>query len=567
MSIWKNNPIFRLLFHKNKTPSKHAIHFLNYTQFLGALNDNVFKYLVVFLLIHIKGEQHTAEILFWAGSIYVLPFLLFSSASGILADHFSKQRLIITLKITEIVITLLAMISFYFSSEIGSYSLMFLLSAQSAAFGPSKYSIIPELVKEERISWANGLITSFTYLAIILGTFIASFVTQITNYNFFIASLVPIGIAVLGFLTSIFLPYTEPKKGKRKINPFFPYEIYQTLKICYKTPFLLTVIFSSAFFFFIGAFFQLNIIPYAIEALKLSEVGGGYLFLNTAIGIALGAFTAGKISKKRVEIGLTCIASFLLAGSLFLFRLSFQSLFLVILHLILVGFMGGLFVVPLDSYTQTFSPVKNRGRIIAAANFLSFCGVFLAPLLLYLLTGILKISAESGFVVIGWITLGTSIILLFKFSKELLHFVSKVAFLRKYKISSLEKIENNHQIFILHPSSLFKAILLFGIFPKIQFYLPKKNKNIFDRLLFFLGLRKILYIEKDQKPSLVYFERRIEEIKKPHEIPCLLLKEDLPLEKPQIKSLLPTKMSFVFIKIDTKNKTLDFHVRSKITFQ
>ncbi len=570
MPLWKNllkKRFTRIFSNENTTASKRAIHFLNFTQFLGALNDNVFKYLVVFLLIRIKGIEHTNSILFWAGTIYVLPFLLFSSAAGILADHFSKQRLIITLKITEIFITLLAMISFYYSSEIGGYILMFLLSAQSAAFGPSKYSIIPELVKEERISWANGLITSFTYLAIIFGTFIPAFVTQITDYDFFLASYVPLSIAILGFVTSVFLPYTEPKKGKRKINPFFPYEIYQTLSNCCKTPFLLTVIFSSAFFMFIGAYFQLNIIPYAIEAINLSEVGGGYLFLNTAIGIALGAYTAGKISKKRVEIGLSCISSFFLAAGLLLFTLKWTSLFLVIPHLIVIGFIAGLYVVPLDSFIQTYSPTKEIGRIVAATNFLSFSGVFLAPILLYLLNGVFELSAASSFVVIGWMILVVALVLMVKFSKELFHFLSKFFLLKNYQIETLEHQEKSHQVLILHPFSWHHCLLLFGIFPSLQPYIPKVHKTLFDRLLSLIGFKKVLYIEKDQKPSLFYLERRIEETKKSHEISCLLLKEKLPLEKKHIGSIFPTKVHFIFVHIDHAKKMIHFEPQSKLSFQ
>ena len=207
--------------------TRHSIQFHNLTQFGGALNDNIFKYLIVFSLIAMQGVEASSTILFWVGIVYVLPFLLFSSGAGILADRFSKSRMIVALKMTEIIIIVLSFIAFATKSEWGSYSLMFLLSMQSALFGPPKYSVIPELVKKDKISKANGLITSFTYLAIIIGTFLASAVTQITNRNFVLAAGLCLFIAAGGFITSLFIPYTKPKGTKKKINPLFVVEIYQ----------------------------------------------------------------------------------------------------------------------------------------------------------------------------------------------------------------------------------------------------------------------------------------------------------------------------------------------------
>ncbi|NRA89939.1 MAG: MFS transporter, partial [Simkaniaceae bacterium] len=141
------NALHRFGFFKKETFfQRHAIQSLNIAQFLGVVNDNFFKYLIVFLFIDLKGINHSPVILTWVGIVYVLPFLLFSSAAGVLADKFSKQRMVIVLKFTEVVIMALGIVAFIFKSDWASYSLLFLLSMQSAFFGPPKYSIIPELV-------------------------------------------------------------------------------------------------------------------------------------------------------------------------------------------------------------------------------------------------------------------------------------------------------------------------------------------------------------------------------------------------------------------------------------
>src|SRR5689334_811425 len=91
-------------------PDKHSIHFLNIAQFMGVLNDNIFKLVISFLLIAILGQQYASTIMAVSGAVFVIPFLLFSSTAGTLADRFSKQRLMMVMKVVEMIIMLLAMV-------------------------------------------------------------------------------------------------------------------------------------------------------------------------------------------------------------------------------------------------------------------------------------------------------------------------------------------------------------------------------------------------------------------------------------------------------------------------
>ena len=381
-----------------------SFHLLNATQFFGALNDNIFKLLVVYLLINVKGASEANTILSLAGAIFVLPFLFFSSAAGVLADRLSKRTIIVITKVTEVIIMGLAFAAVYYRSEFSVYFLLFLMGTQSAAFGPSKYGIIPELIESKKVSKANGSITALTYLAIICGTFTASFVTDITNKNFKIVSLLCIFIAIAGFFTSIGINRTVPRNSTKKINPLFIYEIYRTLALSLKRPFLFPAILGAAFFLFIGAYLQLNIIPYAMQSLHLSEVGGGYLFLATAIGIAIGARIAGRLSRDRIEIGLACLSGFFIMFVFFLLSIFSSSLYIVVFLLIIIGVFGGMYLIPLESFIQVASPDKRRGQIIAASNFLSFACVLLAAFALYLFNEKLGLTAAKSFAAVGFLT-------------------------------------------------------------------------------------------------------------------------------------------------------------------
>ncbi|HSX12089.1 MAG TPA: MFS transporter, partial [Rhabdochlamydiaceae bacterium] len=342
-------------------PDRHSLGFLNASQFLGVLNENIYKLVLVFFLIDIEGVEKANNILSLTGAIFVIPFLLFSSLAGVLADRFSKSRLIMGIKAAEILVMGLILFAFAFQSRVGGYCLLFLLTTQEALFGPSKYGIIPELVPRSQVPKANGLITSFTYLAIIAGTFLASFMTEITNRHFVLVGAFCLLIAIAGFISTFGIRYIPPKGIKKKINPFFLQEIYETLKICKQKKHLLVAMCSSAFFLFIGSFTQLNIIPFAIQSLKLTEIAGGYLFLSTAMGIVLGAFIAGRVSKKNIEIGLSCFSGFLIALAFFLLAIFSSHLAAVVICLFFLGFFGGTFIFLLILISKSLAPKSSAG--------------------------------------------------------------------------------------------------------------------------------------------------------------------------------------------------------------
>jgi len=379
--------------------------YLNITQFLGALNDNIYKLLIAYFCIDILGAESSTRILATAGAVFVIPFLLFSSTSGQLADRFSKRNIIVACKAFELVIMLLGIIALTMKSPWGAYFILFLMATQSALFSPSKYGIIPELVKTEKISKANGLLTSLTFLAIIIGTFLASFITDITSRNFIVAGVICAVISLVGLAASFCIEKTPPSGSKRKIHPWFLLEIYRTTCQVRERPILFVAMFGSAYFLFAGAFIQLNIIPFGMQMLGLTDVQGGYLFLLTALGIGTGSIIAGKVSGNTVELGLVPLAGGGMVIGFFLLDAWATHLSMIIPLIIMTGMLGGIYLIPLDSYIQVNAPSRHRGQIVATANFYGFLGVLLASGTLYLFNDLLGLPADKGFTFFGYITL------------------------------------------------------------------------------------------------------------------------------------------------------------------
>lgn len=494
---------------------KHAFGFLNISQFLSALNDNLFKFLTIYLLIDLQGPSHSNDILFWIGVFYVLPFLMFSSIAGVLADRFSKQKLIVLLKILEIIIIGGAFFAYAAKSIPFCYFSVFMLSLQSALMGPSKYSIIPEIVRRDQIARANGYITSFTYLAIIIGTFFASFLTQITGKNFLFALVICMIAAVCGFVTSLYIPHTPAKMHRQKISPWVLSQVYTTLTHCRATPRLIIAVLGSAFFLFLGAYLQLNIIPFAMECLNLSEVGGGYLFLLIAIGIALGATLAGKACRKEVDLGLSTVALIMIGVCLFLLPKFAGSLPLALICLAAFGIFGGLYIVPLESYIQSFSPSEIRGQVVATANFLSFFGILLAPLCLALFGKVFNISSATGFTLVGGLTMCAALFLAKYLSAPFLHFVSKKVvhpFVDLHYLTYLfgMQYQEDKLAILCEPKAWQELLLLFGESSKVHVFIVRSKKHFSDRILNYFSCFDVIYLEQGGRINPIEIHKKMD---------------------------------------------------------
>jgi acyl-[acyl-carrier-protein]-phospholipid O-acyltransferase/long-chain-fatty-acid--[acyl-carrier-protein] ligase len=371
-----------------RSNTKHSFAWLNATQFFGALNDNVFKLLVVFFLVDHLGFDRSSTIGL-AAIVFVIPFLLFSHAAGVLADRYSKQNIIFYSKCMETTLMAAGIIAILLGNPYLLYALLFLMCMQSAFFGPSKYGIIPELVKPEELSRANSFLIGLSYLAIILGTFIPSlFLVSIFKGSYPSLATVCLGISALGLVSSTRIEETAPiGSTKQRFTPFFVVDIFKTLFGLRKDRYLFATLLSVAYFLFLGAFIQQNLLLLGPEIFGWDTTTSGYLFPIAAIGIALGSLISGKLSGRCIEFGVVPIGT--------------VGLTLIVFFL---GISAGLFIVPLQAFVQQKSPRDRLGEILACSNFLNFLGVALAAVIFLWLTKGLGMTAQGCFVVNGLMT-------------------------------------------------------------------------------------------------------------------------------------------------------------------
>ncbi len=330
----------------NSHPQPHFLRTLGFqsflwTQFLGALNDNLFKYIVAYLAATLVGDANMPL----AGAIFILPFLLFSGYAGHAADRYSKRNVLIVTKSLEIVSMALALFSFWLGNIHLALGVLFLMALQSTLFSPAKYGILPEMLPEKDLSDANGWLEMTTFLAIILGSALSGVMYEHWEQNLSIIGYILLAIAILGTLASLGITRVPPSGATPtfQINPW--HEIGFGIRRLYGIKALWRTVIGITYFWFLGAVIQMLIYPLGTQDLLVGKQEIGYLMMFLSIGIGIGSLAAGRLSGERVELGLIPFGS--IGMGLFSIALAMvtHSFYASSTLLILIGFSGGFFIV------------------------------------------------------------------------------------------------------------------------------------------------------------------------------------------------------------------------------
>jgi MFS family permease len=368
---------------------------LFWTQFLGAFNDNVYKNALVILIIFQGSTLYgidTNIVVTLSAGIFILPFFLFSATAGQVADKYEKAMLIRRVKILEIVIMSFAIIGFYLESILMLIALLFLMGAQSALFGPLKYSILPQHLSERELTGGNGMIAMGTFLAILLGTILGGVLVSIEQSGPFIIGGVVMILAVLGFYASRFIPTAQAAAPDLKINWNLATQTFKIMQYALENRSVFIGVIAISWFWLMGATYLSQVPAYSKSILGGNNEVVTLLLTMFSVGIGLGSVMCEKMSRGRIELGLVPLGAMgitLFSIDIYFASQHFVALSLpagelnaaqfidisgswrVLLDLALIGLFGGFYTVPLSAMVQKRSNPHHRARVIAANNILN----------------------------------------------------------------------------------------------------------------------------------------------------------------------------------------------------
>ena len=196
------------------------------TQFMVALNDNLFRWLIIPIGKWAIGWSENPDQVRTIGALaFLVPFLVFTAYAGYCCDRFNRRKVIISCKIAELIIIFFGIWGILTQSVPFMLVVLFCLGAQSAFFSPAKYSALPSVVPEERISEANGYYTLTTMVACVGGQLLGGFLFVATTlmpnsgnpevgtggmYHWQIWAGALLFVAVAGLISSFFIPSMKP---------------------------------------------------------------------------------------------------------------------------------------------------------------------------------------------------------------------------------------------------------------------------------------------------------------------------------------------------------------------
>ena len=367
------------------------------TQFLGALNDNIFRnglvILITFQGVLVAGMDHN-QLANVAAGLFILPFFLFSATAGQLADKYEKSMLIRRVKTLEIVLMVLAGIALISESYSLLLLVLFLMGCQSTMFGPVKYAYLPQQLADHELVGGNALVESGTYIAIILGLILGGMtvgdeVAYIVGVNKqTVLGICLIVVAVIGYLTSRQVPQTRAVDPELKINWNAWKETWRIVQFAREERSVFLSILGISWFWFFGSAMTIQIPAYTLDILHGNETVTTFLLAAFAVGVGIGSLLCERMSGHRIELGLVPFGS--IGLSLFTIDLYFaqpvantlpsESIaefisspggFRVWIDLALIGAFGGFYSVPLYALIQKRSARQHLSRIIAANNIIN----------------------------------------------------------------------------------------------------------------------------------------------------------------------------------------------------
>ncbi|SDJ66553.1 MFS transporter [Pseudomonas indica] len=391
------------------------------TQSLGAFNDNIFKQSLILAILYKLGSSADKSLLVnLCALLFILPFFLFSALGGQFGEKYAKDSLIRTIKFAEIVIMAAGATGLLLGSLPLMLAVLFCMGTQSALFGPVKYSILPQHLKEEELVGGNALVEMGTFLAILAGTIGAGIMMSFEGYAGIVATSV-ILVAALGYLASRGIPRAHAALPELALdwNIFRQSWAILHLGLVKQLPSVSRSMLGNSWFWFLGAVYLTQIPAYSKDLLYGDESVVTLILTVFSVGIALGSVLCERLSGHKVEIGLVPFGSagltlfgillWWLSGGFpqaaqphdWLGVLAHGQAWAVLGCVLGIGMFGGFYIVPLYALIQARTAEHERSRVIAANNILNALLMVISAIVAILFLTVAGLSIPELFLAVS----------------------------------------------------------------------------------------------------------------------------------------------------------------------
>ena len=454
------------------------------TQALGAFNDNLFKQsLILAILYRLALDGDRSIWINLCALLFILPFFLFSALAGQIGEKYPKDRLIRAIKLAEIVIMAVGALGFLTHHLTLMLVALFAMGTHSALFGPVKYSLLPQALRDDELVGGNGLVEMGTFLAILAGTIGAGVMMSADAYAVVVAGGI-VGTAVLGYLASRWLPALAATAPDVRLKWNIFTQSWATLRLGLgQTPAVSRSIVGNSWFWFVGAIYLTQIPAYAKDWLHGDETVVTLVLTLFSVGIALGSLLCERLSGHKVEIGLVPFGSFGLTLFSLLWwwhsgdvpvatqpydawtLLGLGQAWWILASIVGLGVFGGFYIVPLYALIQARTAPGQRAQVIAANNILNALFMVVSALLTIVLLSVIGLSIPQLFLCVALLNVAVNAYIFHIVPEFTMRFLVWLLSHSMYRVTHrhLERIpETGPAVLVCNHVSYVDALLLTG---------------------------------------------------------------------------------------------------------
>ena len=393
-------------------------------QFLGAFNDNLLKFAMLFLanFVIYRSAPEKAEMLAAVSTgLFILPYFLFSALAGQVADRIDKARLVRWVKIAEVAIMTVGLGGFWFQSIPVLLAALFGMGMHSAFFGPVKYSILPQHLHRDEIMGGTGLIEAGTFIAILGGQLLAGMIPP------WEAGLMAMAIAITGLLFALLVPPAPPARAGHPVDYNIFRGTWEILKVAKQGRGVWLAILGISWFFTAGAVLVSEFAPLVSGTLGGTQPVVSLFLVIFSVSVAIGSLSVNRLLGGEVSARFVPVSALALALGLIDLWISTSSFVITVpdasvaqfasdpqswrifADLVVIAVAGGMFVVPLYAILQIYAPPEARSQVIAANNIVNAAVTVLVVLIVTALLGA-GWSASQVIGALGFATLAVAAI-------------------------------------------------------------------------------------------------------------------------------------------------------------
>jgi MFS transporter, LPLT family, lysophospholipid transporter len=347
-------------------------------QFFSALADNALLFAAIALLAQIRAPEWQTPVL---QQFFVFAYIVLAPFVGPFADSLPKGRVMFisnAVKFTGCLAMLLGLHPLYAYGIVG---------IGAAMYSPAKYGILTEYLPPDQLVKANGWMEGLTVGAIILGAIIGGIMVGPhlapwlhSHFGVFgpatwvntaaeVAMILILVLYVVAAVVNLYIPRVAiDHKLPKKTPAYILHDFWHSFRLLWRDPLGQVSLAVTTLFWGAGVTLRLIVLSWAAIALKFDLEKATQLTAVTAVGIAIGSVLAARfVSLQRAVKVLPVGIMMGIAVMCMVFMTTWQG---AVVMLMLIGAMGGFFVVPMNALLQHRGHLlMGAGHSIAVQNF------------------------------------------------------------------------------------------------------------------------------------------------------------------------------------------------------